>query len=152
MNCGEDVSPPYITSYRNGPYSSSLASSASSSSASVSDQASVFDDASSQSSDDSSVTGAHSDSETQEPYCYPPQYPLSLNPSSNVCGSINAQETEWPKQKAGLPIEAAPLRQHPRRTSVGATSRTGCPPPLVRQSDRKVSFVDSLVGKIQHVL
>jgi hypothetical protein len=39
------------------------------------------------------------------------------------------------------------LRQNPRRTSSSATSRTGRPPTLVRQADRKVNFVDNLVGK-----
>jgi hypothetical protein len=37
------------------------------------------------------------------------------------------------------------LRQNPRRSSSTSTTRTGCPPALLRQSDRKVNFVDSLV-------
>lgn len=37
------------------------------------------------------------------------------------------------------------VRQHPRRRS---STRTSCPPQLLRQSGRKVSFVDSLVGKL----
>jgi hypothetical protein len=37
------------------------------------------------------------------------------------------------------------LRQNPRRTSA---ARPVCPPALVRQSDRKVNFVDSLVGML----
>jgi hypothetical protein len=141
MHCGEDDSPPYITTYRNGPYSSSIASSASSSSASV------WSDASSQSSDDSSVTGALSDSESSETYCYTSQPPPSFTTTSNVCEQGNSIATYWPKSK--VPAEVAPGHRHPRRTSIGSTTRSGCPPSLVRQSDRKVNFVDSLVGKPQ---
>ena len=130
MNCGEDDSPPYITSYRNGPYSSSLASSASSSSASV------WSDASSQSSDDSSVIGA-SDAEISETYCCTNQPPPSFTTATTTA-------PYWPKHKVEIPSE---LRQHPRRTSIGSR---GCPPALTRQCDRKVSFVDSLVGKMLH--
>lgn len=54
-----------------------------------------------------------------------------------------------PKPAAPAIVSSAvrPLRQNPRRTSSTATSRTGCPPPLVRQTERKVNFVDNLVGK-----
>lgn len=38
----------------------------------------------------------------------------------------------------------APRKQHPRRSS---SSRSQKPPPLVRQRDRKINFVDNLVGK-----
>jgi hypothetical protein len=133
MNCGEDDSPPYIASYQNGPYSSSIASSASSSSASV------WSDASSQSSDDTSVSGAFpSDSETSETFCCTTQ--------EQEQGITVA--TYWPKARKATDV-ALEQRQHPRRTSIGAHGRTGCPPSLVRQCDRKVNFVDSLVGKIQ---
>ena len=143
MNCGQDDSPPYISSYQNGPYSSSIASSASSSSNSV------WSDASSQTSDDSSHTGAPSDSETSESYCYTSQPAPSFTAANTVCESNTSIATYW--QKHQLPAEVpSEQRQHPRRTSVGSTSRTGCPPTLVRQCDRKVSFVDSLVGKRYH--
>lgn len=145
MNCGEDDSPPYIASYQNGPYSSSIASSASSSSASV------WSDAASQSSDDSSVTGPTSDSETPEPYCCTRQPAPSFTTASNVCEQSVSIATYWPKHS--LPTETAPeQRQHPRRTSVGSTSRTGCPPSLVRQCDRKVSFVDGLVDSSAQIV
>ena len=38
-------------------------------------------------------------------------------------------------------------RQHPRRSSLARNQK---PPPLVRQCDRKLNFVDNLVGK--HIL
>ena len=139
MNCVEEDSPPYITSYHNGPYSSSIASSASSSSASV------WSDASSQSSDDSSVTGASSDSESSETYYCTTQPPPSFTNTSNTCEQGISIATYWPKHK--ISAEAVPEQRHPRRTSIGSTTRTGCPPSLVRQSDRKVNFVDNLVGK-----
>lgn len=140
MNCAEVSSPPYISSYQNGPYSSSIASSASSSSASV------WSDVSSQTSDDSSVTGPPSDSETSESYCYTSQPAPSFTAANTVCETNTSVAPYW--QKHQLPAEVpSEQRQHPRRTSVGSTSRTGCPPSLVRQCDRKVSFVDSLVGK-----
>lgn len=41
------------------------------------------------------------------------------------------------------------LRQNPRRSAGGSRAR-GCPPTLVRQSDRKVNFVDNLVGRSQY--
>lgn len=54
-----------------------------------------------------------------------------------------------PCRPADLPV-APELRKHPRRTGVQASNgaATARPPPtLVRQSDRKVNFVDNLVGK-----
>ena len=138
MNCGDDaLSPPYI-SYHDGPYNPSLASSASSSSASV------WSDVASQSSDDSSVhSGGACDSEISDSYCYPSQ-PSSYQPITNNCDQIPLTiSTCWPKNiLAGTVPEQ---RQNPRRTSSGS-SRSGCPPSLVRQCDRKVNFVDSLVG------
>ncbi|KAA8569336.1 hypothetical protein MFRU_004g01480 [Monilinia fructicola] len=133
MNCGEDDSSPY-SSFHNGPYSSSIASSASSSTSSV------WSDEASQSSDNSSITSASSDSEP--PYfCanQPPPPPTVIN----VCEK-NPITKFWPQPR--IPVEIAPEeRQNPRRTSVGSTTRTGRPPTLIRQADRKVNFVDSLV-------
>jgi hypothetical protein len=144
MNCGDDVSPPpYISSYQNGPYNPSLASSASSSSASV------WSDASSQSSDDSSVHsgGVGSESDLPDTYCCTSQ-PTSYQQSIQqiICDTSVATSTCWPKSI--LASVAPDQRLNPRRTSIGAASRLGCPPSLVRQCDRKVNFVDSLVGKL----
>jgi len=136
----DDLSPPYITSYDDAPYSSSLASSASSSSS-----ASVWSDAASQSSDDSSVHSGASDSEISDSYCYATQQSAY---QTETCDVITPT-TCWPKSiLASIVPEQRP---HPRRTS-GAASRTGGPPSLIRQCDRKVSFVDSLVGKIIDLL
>lgn len=41
----------------------------------------------------------------------------------------------------------AELRKNPRRTSAATSASRGCPPTLFRQVDRKVEFVDKLVGK-----
>lgn len=134
MNRGDVDSPPYTSSYRNGPYSYSIASSASSSSASV------WSDASSQSSDDTSISVAFpsdsESSETSETYCCTTQEQ-----------GITAA-TYWPKHRKATEV-APEQRQNPRRTSVGTQGRIGCPPQLVRQCDRKINFVDNLVGKKQ---
>ncbi|KAF5872935.1 putative g1 s-specific cyclin protein [Botrytis fragariae] len=133
MHCGEDDSSPY-TSFHNGPYSSSIASSASSSTSSV------WSDAASQASDNSSITSASSDSEP--PYFCANQLPLPAI-AIDICEKNNITKF-WPQQR--LPVEIAPEeRQNPRRTSVGSSTRTGRPPTLIRQADRKVNFVDSLV-------
>jgi hypothetical protein len=135
MNCGENDSPPYISAYQNGPYSSSVASSASSSTASI------WSDAASQSSDDSS----NPDSDISEPYCLTSsQAAPSFTTASNICEQIISVAAYYPKHRTNVEV-GQEQRQHPRRTSVSA--RSGCPPSLVRQCDRKVSFVDSLVGK-----
>lgn len=120
MNRGDDDSPLYIATF---PYSSSIASSASASSASV------WSSGSSQSSDDSSVTGSL-DSDPSDTCCY----------ASTTC----APTVDEPCPAKLQPPEAAQPRLHPRRTSAGSARG---PPQLVRQCDRKVNFVDSLVGK-----
>lgn len=138
MNCGDnDLSPPYVSSY-DGPYNSSLASSASSSSASV------WSDVASQASDDSSLhSGVTSDSEISDSYCCTSQ-PPSYQPIPNNCDQNTTTSVCWPKT---IPTSLVPdQRQNPRRTGTSSTSRSGCPPSLVRQCDRKVNFVDSLVG------
>jgi len=136
MNCGEDDSPPYITSYRNGPYSSSVASSASSSTASI------WSDASSQSSDDSSAP----DTDLPESYCLTSSQPAPSFTTTNE--QVISVATYWAKHKTNFEV-AQEQRENPRRTSV--TARSG-PPSLVRQCDRKVSFVDSLVDSSAQIV
>ncbi|KAI1212621.1 uncharacterized protein F4807DRAFT_343137 [Annulohypoxylon truncatum] len=144
MMCNDiDALPSFINSSQNGPYNSSIASSASSSAASV------WSEASSQSSDDTTISACASDSSEQ---CASYSYTRLSRPSrSDVACSQISLNTCWPAQpqQAEVPQE---LRRNPRRTNSGATTRTGCPPPLVRQSDRKVNFVDSLVDSSTQIV
>jgi hypothetical protein len=132
MKNGEYDSPAFIDSIRNAPYCSSLASSASASSASV------WSDTGSQHSDDTSVSSLSSDSDPCDSYC--------LSRQQQQSGGVKLANP-WPKPQPAQPRLdlASDLRRNPRRTSI---SRPGCPPTLVRQCDRKVNFVDNLVGKI----
>ena len=72
--------------------------------------------------------------------------PSSLpDTSSNTSSASLASTTSWSQtvqcsSQSGVPVEQ---RQNPRRSS----SAISKPPTLVRQDERKVSFVDSLVGK-----
>ncbi len=144
MNCGDDdLSPQYISAYQEGPYGPSLASSASSSSASV------WSDAASQSSDDSSIhsSTASTESDISETFCCATQN-AQQSVQHNSCDANVTTSICWPK---GIDSGVAPApqqRQNPRRSSGGTVARSGCPPSLVRQCDRKVNFVDSLVGKL----
>lgn len=132
MPCDTTISPAYDPLSQ---YSSSYTSSASSSLAS----ASVWSgsDTASQTSDDASTSTASSDND----------------PWQSVFLQAIRRRPEAPSQQqptAPIPIPAAAvpaeLRQNPRRTASSSGS-SGChPPSLVRQSDRKVNFVDSLVG------
>ncbi|KAI1648361.1 uncharacterized protein F4817DRAFT_314977 [Daldinia loculata] len=143
MMCSEHDSLDFINSSLNGPYNSSIASSASSSSASV------WSETSSQASDDTSISIYTSDaSERCDSYAYirrskPSQSDVLCNQIlPTTCWRGQPQQTEVPQE----------LRQNPRRTSSSATSRTGCPPSLIRQSDRKVNFVDSLVDSSTQIV
>ena len=121
-----DVSPGFVPSvHHHAVYNSSIASSASTSAASV------WSDASSQSSDDTSVSGT-SDYESGA---------QSFPKHHFHDGLPQASEQA---QSEPLPAE---LRRNPRRSAPGSHARGGCPPSLVRQSDRKVNFVDNLVGR-----
>lgn len=142
MNCGEDDSPPYVsTSFRSGPYSSAIASSASSSASSV------WSSSSSQVSDDSSVGSSEAD--TAESYCHTSQH--TSYTSTKIPEHGLSITTAWPQHK--VPVEAASQqRQNPRRTSGSCATRSGCPPSLVRQCDRKVSFVDNLVDSSAQIV
>ncbi|KAF3064189.1 G1/S-specific cyclin pas1 [Daldinia childiae] len=143
MMCSEHDSLDFINSSLNGPYNSSIASSASSSSASV------WSETSSQASDDTSISTCISDaSERCDSYAYiRPSMPSQSDVLCNqilptACWRGQPQQTEVPQE----------LRQNPRRTSSSATSRTGCPPSLTRQSDRKVNFVDTLVDSSTQIV
>ncbi|KAL2161261.1 hypothetical protein VTH06DRAFT_8481 [Thermothelomyces fergusii] len=139
---------------RNAPYNLSLATSTSSSSSSF------WSDTSSQHSDDSVSTSHtyYSDSSRDSYYLSR----LSVSSSQTSAGSLGGSceptcrlRNPWAKshvQPLATTELPAELRQNPRRTSNSAISRTGRPPSLVRQSDRKLSFVENLVDTSTHIV
>ncbi|KAI2615354.1 hypothetical protein GGR54DRAFT_297522 [Hypoxylon sp. NC1633] len=148
MMCGEHDSLDFITASQNGPYCSSIASSASSSSASVWSEASSQ---SSLSSDDISISACAPDFPSQcGSYSCTRQSLPTLNTDTSynqlLVGACWSGQAQQPPE---VPLE---LRQNPRRTNSGAATRNGCPPPLVRQSDRKVNFVDGLVDSSTQIV
>ncbi|KAK3935598.1 hypothetical protein QBC46DRAFT_45900 [Diplogelasinospora grovesii] len=155
MKCDGYVSPAFINNtLHNVPYNPLLAASASSS------LTSVWSDASSQQSDDTTLSASTSDSDScGETYCFS-QPPVSSQSSASSLGSsyepviklANPWHLQHPQQQASVTEAPAELRQNPRRTCHSLTSRTGCPPPLVRQADRKVNFVDALVDSSTHIV
>jgi hypothetical protein len=137
-----DIYEPPSSLARNAPYNLSLAASASCSSSSF------WSDVSSQHSDDSVSTvstAATSYSDSCDAYCF--SHPSTS--SSQACDSAVKLRDPWAKSQTHAPVQAAEVpaeaRKNPRRTSASASSRR--PPSLVRQSDRKLSFVENLVGK-----
>ncbi|KAH6888102.1 hypothetical protein B0T10DRAFT_68216 [Thelonectria olida] len=134
MTC-DALSPASIPPTYYAPYNSSLAGSASSSSTSI------WSDAGSQSSDDSSFS-SNSDSDSCESYCYSKR----TRPAETLL--------KYCQRAPQVPAEAVPaqLRQNPRRTSTGPHSKAACPPALIRQSDRKVNFVDNLVDSSAQIV
>lgn len=139
MKYDADDSPAFVASTlatsRYAPYNSALSSAASASTASV------WSDTASQSSDDTSISANTSDSDSCDAYC------LSKRATTTAQNVVNYRRSLHQRDVEAIPAE---LRQNPRRSAPGShTSRGGCPPALVRQSDRKVNFVDSLVGMLQ---
>ncbi|KAI1335345.1 hypothetical protein F5Y15DRAFT_252524 [Xylariaceae sp. FL0016] len=131
-----------ITTFRNNPYDLSVASSASSSAASI------WSDASSQSSDDTSASATSLNSSEQ---CDLYSYAQHGIPSNQQTSKIQTGSHALSGVSQSRPV-ASELRQNPRRTSLGVPTRTGCPPALTRQSDRKVNFVDSLVDSSTQIV
>ncbi|KPM45097.1 hypothetical protein AK830_g1457 [Neonectria ditissima] len=137
MKCDAQLSPASILPTYYAPYNSSLAISASTSSSSV------WSDTASQSSDDTSVSTQSSDSDVCDSYCL----------SKQACPTDNTPNLRRHAHKATVePAVPVELRQNPRRTSTGPHARIACPPTLVRQSDRKVNFVDSLVDSSTQIV
>lgn len=148
------------TSTKKYPYSPSLASTASSSSSSVFS----LDAPSSQSSVSSSAgwssSAWNSENENEN------QYFTSRHISQQSTTNSSEEEViitsylpcSRPPTQSGAEAVALESRQHPRRTqrlnsyeSQDGKSVSLCPrppPSLVRQSERKENFVDSLVGKL----
>lgn len=132
------------------PYASTLSSSASSSTSSV------FSEAASQASSLSS-TSSHSSWESEE-WSRTQVAPTSVDPMSLAAFQTISRVNTYPQYQPSacretvqerLPSLRAELiapveqRQNPRRSS--STINQRAPPQLVRQSDRKVNFVDCLV-------
>ncbi|TFB03405.1 G1/S-specific cyclin pas1 [Trichoderma ghanense] len=143
MTSATTISPAYDPLSQYAPYNSSIASSASASASSV---WSGFDSAS-QSSDDASLSTS---SESDSCHSYFASRGLSTSTSADpeLLGrrpDILSRQRQL-QQVAPVPVVPSELRQNPRRTAAAAGG-AGCPPPLLsRQPDRKVNFVDSLVG------
>ena len=150
---------PHHISSKNHPYSPSLASTASSSSSSVFS----LDAPSSQSSVSSSAgwssSAWNSENENENHYFTSRHISQRSNARSSDEEVIITTYLPGSQSQNHPPAEAVPpkSRQHPRRTqrlnsceSQDGTTLSLCPrppPSLVRQSERKENFVDSLVGK-----
>jgi len=135
----------------NAPYNLSLATSASSSSSSF------WSDVSSQHSDDSVSTAPTSYSDSCDSFYFSQPLTSSQTSVSSLGSSYEPAvkpHDPWAKTQLQSQNQADPakLQQNPRRTGASATSRAGRPPSLVRQSDRKLSFVENLVDTSTHVV
>lgn len=157
MDCRSDIDAPAYSSLRistenhNHPYALSIASSASSSTSSVFS----LDAPSSQ----SSVSSTSSSWESEQDNTYflnhsVSRQPVQYAPSEEVTVP-SYQAKPRPTQNVQVNAVASECRQHPRRTQPqaqvnGCQTTTGLrpPPSLVRQSERKDNFVESLVGKL----
>lgn len=130
------------------PYASSVSSSASSSTSSVFS----FDAASSTSSISSAATSIHGSWDSSDSWSRPSfQDAACSRLAESLATSGNAQRYNAPCQTQGAlpPLQsavdaalAAESRRNPRRCP---TVNTRAPPTLIRQSERTVKFVDSLV-------
>ncbi|PHH68344.1 hypothetical protein CDD80_7586 [Ophiocordyceps camponoti-rufipedis] len=124
MTCSADQ---YVSCARYATFTSSASLSSASSFASTSTSTSTW---SSRSPDDSCLSASSSDSDSCQP------------------SRPNAHAPSAPH--AAVPCE---LRQNPRRTSSAPHARGLAPPPaLVRHSDRRINFVDSLVDSSTHIV
>lgn len=133
------------------PYSSSMSSSASSSSSSIFS----LDCVSTQSSISSSSTTAVDVIWENEESGELSGRGLSSENASH-CSRAGLRECFSKATDCAVPAE---LRKHPRRTACPAATSNGAstacprlPPPLVRQCDRKVSFVDNLVDSASQIV
>ncbi|KAK4187308.1 hypothetical protein QBC35DRAFT_385129 [Podospora australis] len=110
--------------------------------------------ASTQSMDDAVSISATSDTDSDYSDSCFSLAPISSQTSVSSFGSFCDPVVE-PKKEEERHIRTethGEPRQNPRRTSSSATSRTGRPPALVRQSDRKDSFVENLVDTSTHIV
>ena len=142
------------------PYSPSLASTASSSSSSVFSLDAPSSQSSASSSAGWSSSAWNSENENETHYFTNRHISRRSNLDSSDEELIITSYLPCAQPQAHPPPEAVALtsRQHPRRTqrlnsyeSQDGKSVSSCPrppPSLVRQSERKENFVDSLVGKL----
>lgn len=136
-----------LTSGGSGLYEPSIHSSAPSSQPSVfSDTLSVQSSIASSISDD--FRNTQEDARERDRLCAQAQLHFqaqshSLEEDHSALGKVLKATEPYPSY-ADVTSVPALQRQHPRRCSL---SRNQKPPPLVRQRDRKINFVDNLVGK-----
>lgn len=121
------------------PYASSISSSASSSSSSVFSLDAISSQISSTSTNPVDVIWENNNNNDGD------HQAAGRNPSAG-CPRAFAKGTLPKATDASVPPE---MRQHPRRTNSFAANGPSAraPPCLLRQSERKVNFVDNLVGK-----
>ncbi|EGX94901.1 G1/S-specific cyclin Pcl5, putative [Cordyceps militaris CM01] len=135
MQVDNAISPTYVSIHNQyATYNNILTSS-------VSSANSTWSDTASQSSDDTSVSST-SDSDSCDPY-HRTTHALPAQTVNYRCAPTKALISE------PLPKE---LRQNPRRSGSGLRARGACLPSLVRQCDRKVNFVDSLVDSSTQIV
>ena len=157
FDCGQSESSSTFMHSSHHPYTSSIASSASSSSSSVFSADSVVSQTSVSSTSTSSV---HVVWGTEDRRSYSPVDEVTPQHTTLLRTDEAPKNVFEPPPPAISSDDAVvpDLRQHPRRTKPSAqrdqkhgTSATDCPrppPTLVRQCNRKVNFVDNLVGKL----
>ena len=118
---------------------------------SVSSLISVPSDATSSQDSDDSRSSASDTEHSYRTFSFPTQFSnssqTSISSVESLCEPSVKHVSHWQKSCAEQAKGDRLLRQNPRRTNRSATSRTGHPPSLVRQDDRKVNFVDTVVGK-----
>lgn len=133
-----------------GPYEPSIASSASSSQASIfSDSGSLQSSIASSISDDfrQNQEDARDRAYAQQQVCQKASYDnCKLSLEQAQLGSLAKSSCPITQSYADITSVPQEQRQHPRRCSL---SRNQKPPTLQRDCERKINFVESLVGK-QH--
>ena len=128
-----------------GPYEPSIASSASSSQDSVfSDPASTQSSIASSISDDFRCGQEDPRSQWSSQEANKAGHALAEQQQQKLLCMPKAQHSTQAPSYADVTSVPSEQRQHPRRSS---WDRKQKPPPLVRQCERKINFVDNLVGK-----
>ncbi|PFH55979.1 hypothetical protein XA68_17248 [Ophiocordyceps unilateralis] len=133
MTCSADDAPAYVATAC-ARYATTFSSSGLSSASSGSSFAST----SLWSDDDGCLSATSSDSDSCPPRPIPDPTPVAIHPPPAL------------RDVEPVPLE---LRQNPRRTASAPHGRgLAAPPALVRQSDRRINFVDSLVDSSTRIV